>query len=504
MFSNPKLFRMACTVTGFCAVAWMALVVDWMALDQLPTWLPQVGLTAGAVLAAGWIWASWRQSNLKRAVVASLAYPPLWVFSVMATDVLVWDGLRSNLVSLGTGGLYLIGLIWLVWGLEQFAIYYEGRRNQARELQRQDLQRHSPQRQNRDQLLESKAHVLLEGYSEQRVSNPLDPAAWFYGRRGKKLNQSITVLMSYSGLFTLLTMLLSQVRGCEELYEMPAGGGNPQTVAQTVKIQKVIKKKFVINPFSSVIFNPPPIDEVKLQLQEATAHLYAVGYGEGDGAGFAGGTARGKVRFIRLEYSGGDWDQDFGVGADFNMLTEYHIRTKQKINSETESRAIVQLRNFPVGKSPPFVYMTGQKSISVSESERKILREYLLDKHGMIFCDNGGSRHFHNQFVDLMNRVLDGKVEAVAVPLDDPIHSVPYRIPFLPYVAPHGGKEALGWKVDGRWVAYYSPGDIADAWSDGHAGVKPEVWEYCYQLGTNVMFYAHLEYNKWIDARSKK
>ncbi|MDB5388512.1 MAG: hypothetical protein JWM11_4158 [Planctomycetaceae bacterium] len=489
--ANPQNFRIAWSMTAVFALLWLGLVVDWMAFDFLPPWLYLAGFSAAVVVSGAWIWASRRQSLLYRAVVYSLAYVPCWTFSVVGADYLVWDGMRSNLAQTGLGGLYLIGLGWVVWALERLTVHYENRRAQERDSAKEEsaVTAHS---------------ILLEGHSEQVVYNPLDPAAWYYGRRGKKLNQSISVLMSYSGLFTLIVMLLSHVRGCEELYEMPAGGGKPQMVAQTVKIKKVIKKKFVINPFSSVIFNPPPIDEVKLQLQEATAHLYAVGYGQGDGAGFAGGTPRGKVRFIRLEYAGGDWDQDFGVGADLNMLTEYGIRTKQKINTETESRAISQLRNFPIGKSPPFVYMTGQRSISISESERKILREYLLDKHGMIFCDNGGSRHFHNQFVAMMNYVLEGKVEPVAVPLDDPIHSVPYRIPFLPYVAPHGGKEALGWKVDGRWVAYYSPGDIADAWSDGHAGVKPEVWEYCFQLGTNVIFYAHLEYNKWLDARSKK
>lgn len=489
--THSKHYRTAYAVTALLALCWFGLVVDWMAFDLCPTWLHFAGFGAGAFVCGAWIWASRRQSLLYRSVVYSLAYTPCWTFSLVAADALLWDSLRANLAQMGMAGLYVLGLIWVVWALEKLAVHYEKQRAAAREADAEED-------------VVTTHQILLEGKSDQDVYNPLDPAAWYYGRRGKKLNQSITVLISYSGLFTLIAMLLSHVRGCEELYEMPAGGGKPQTVTQTVKIQKVVKKKFVINPFSSVIFNPPPIDEVKLQLQEATAHLYAVGYGEGDGAGFAGGTQRGKVRFIRLEYSGGDWDQDFGVGADLNMLTEYGIRTKQKISTETESRAISQLRNFPIGKSPPFVYITGQRSISISESERKILREYLLDKHGMIFCDNGGSRHFHNQFVAMMDYVLEGKVESVAVPLDDPIHSVPYRIPFLPYVAPHGGKEALGWKVDGRWVAYYSPGDIADAWSDGHAGVKPEVWEYCFQLGTNVMFYAHLEYNKWLDARAKK
>jgi hypothetical protein len=80
---------------------------------------------------------------------------------------------------------------------------------------------------------------------------------------------------------------------------------------------------------------------------------------------------------------------------------------------------------------------------------------------------------------------------------------VPYQIPFLPYVVAHGGKDALGWKVDGRWVCYYHPGDIGDAWSDGHAGIEPHIWEFCYQLGTNVINYSNVEYAKWSESRQK-
>lgn len=488
---STSIYRQpAFLATAVYALAWLGCVLDWMAFEQLPPWLRLLALLPALGVSYGWIQWGRQQSTFTLSVVGTLVYIPCWAALVVLADWLAWDSLRVSLAQLGLGGLYIVGLIWIVWGLEQAAQYYEALRKQQRLASRH--------------IETEPTQVLHESESDRRVHNPLDPAAWYYGRRSRKLNQSIAALMSYSGLFALIVTLMTQLRGCSETYEMPAGGGEQKTIAQTVKIQKVIKKKFVINPFSSIKFNPPPIEDVKLQLQEISSHLYAVGYGQGEGAGFAGGTQKGKVRFIRLEYAGGDWDQDFGVGADFNMLTEYGIRTKQKVNSETESRTISQLRNFPIGKSPPFVYITGQRSISISESERKILREYLLDKHGMIFCDNGGSRHFHNQFIELMNRVLEGKVEAVAVPLDDPIHSIPYKIPFLPYVAPHGGKEALGWKVDGRWVAYYSPGDIADAWSDGHAGVKTEIWEYCFQLGTNVIFYAHVEYNKWLEARQKK
>src|SRR5207248_3020231 len=157
-------------------------------------------------------------------------------------------------------------------------------------------------------------------------------------RRGKKLNQSLAAFTAYATCFFLVGLILSQMQGCQELYEMPAGGGEVAQIMQQVKIQKIIRKKFVVNPYSSIIFDVPPIDEVKLQLAEVTKHAYTVGYGQGTGAGFAGGTSRGKVRFIRLEYAGGDWDQDFGIGADLNMLLEYGIRTKQRVAEKTESR----------------------------------------------------------------------------------------------------------------------------------------------------------------------
>ena len=342
-------------------------------------------------------------------------------------------------------------------------------------------------------------------YDLERISyswNPLDQNAWYYGVHSRKLNQSVTALVSYSFAFALTFLLLGQIGGCSEIYEMPAGGGEQQQIAQQVKVQKVIKRKYVVNPFSAILFQVPPIDDIKLQLTELTHHAYKVGYGQGKGAGYAGGTKFGKVRFIRLEYSGGDWDQDFGIGADMNMLIEYNVRTQQKVHNKTESRTVSQLKNFPVGKSPPMVYLTGQKSISLSKNEVKTLRNYLTEKHGMIFGDNGGSGHFHNQFLSMMRQVLP-TVDPVPVPLDDVIHRIPYQIPFLPYVAPHGGQVALGWKVDGRWVCYYHPGDIGDAWADGHAGVKPEIFEYCFQLGTNVINYSHAEYSKWLEARKE-
>lgn len=549
-------------ITTVYAAIWALFLADWMWLQFL-NWTLSIGNLAlnpiywivfVGCLPLCWIWARWTRQPLQQdivttAIVFSVIYVFLWQFSVFACDQLVWDTVRTWLARCGTAGLFLIGLAWAIWYIDLAAFGIE-------------LQK----REENDERATS--GTIDEDSNEERLSNPLDLTAWYYhitffdwsllfalgiiaffgvvnfealravdpsamlslicvaaipgallvwraqrlysdrklriaAPAQRKLNQSLSTICSYSFAFTLAFLLFTQIGGCRELYEMPSGGGEQQTIAQTVKVQKIIKKKYVVNPFSAILFQVPPIDEVKLQLQEITKHQYVVGYGEGTGAGYAGGTKRGKVRFIRLEYTGGDWDQDFGIGADLNMLIEYGTRTNQKVANKTESRTVGQLKNFPIGKSPPVVYLTGQKNIIMSKNEIKILREYITEKHGMVFGDNGGSRHFHNQFVSMMRKVLPN-VRPVPVPLDDLIHRVPYQIPFLPYVAPHGGKEALGWKVDGRWVCYYHPGDIGDAWTDDHSGVKPEIYEFCYQLGVNVINYGHAEYSKWLQARTKK
>ena len=188
--------------------------------------------------------------------------------------------LSDTLTDLGTAGAFLIGLGWAVWAV--------------------DLQ-----------TKRAKPPTILPSW------NPFHLVAWYFGKKSRKLRQSLLTLLVYSVLFSAIFTILTRLTGCS-VYESPIGGGEEKELKQVVKIQKVIRKKFVINPYSSVLFNPPPIDDVKLQLLEETAHRYKVGQGEGKGAGSSAGTSRGKVRFIRLKYNGGDWEQDmeFPVGDD--------------------------------------------------------------------------------------------------------------------------------------------------------------------------------------------
>ena len=62
----------------------------------------------------------------------------------------------------------------------------------------------------------------------------------------------------------------------------------------------------------------------------------------------------------------------------------------------------------------------------------------------------------------------------------------------------HARPVPLGWKIDGRWAVYYHPGALSDAWRDDHAGIKKEIYDLCYQLGINIVYYAHKEYGRWL------
>jgi hypothetical protein len=457
--------RRPVVLTGVYAVLWCLLWLDARVGFMLAPPIQAIGFLTAIPVCLYWL-RRWRNGPpvVYRAVL-SACYLPVWQLAAHL-PLLVSAYKLSALISLaGTTGAFFLGLGWAVWWIDR------------------ETKRAAPPA------------------TSKRVWDPRQLVAWYFGRTSRKLRQSLFTLVTYTCLFGLVFLILTRLTGCS-IYESPIGGGEEKQLRQVVRIQKVINKKYVINPYSSILFNPPPIDDVKLEVLEVTEHLYKIGQGKGEGAGFSTGTTRGKVRFIRLKYDGGDWSQDMDRGSDLNLLTEYGVRLGHPVNDRPEPMEIGRLKSFPARKSPPMVYMTGQQNIHVSDAEINILRTYLLDHHGMLFGDNGGSSGWEGQFVTMMRKVLP-KVEPISVYLDHPIHRVPYVLPRLPIVAPHGRSNALGWVVDGRLVVYYHPGDIGDAWADGHSGVPQEIWESCYQLGTNVIYYAHAEYNKWLDATAK-
>lgn len=289
--------------------------------------------------------------------------------------------------------------------------------------------------------------------------------------------------------------------GWEEPYGLPKGAGQTpqQMVVKKVKPKKK-PKKLTVNPWSPYILTRMNIDDVVTlkELEEETRDTYeanhmAMGAGKGKKGGWPNGIEDSAIRFIRLKYRGGDWDQDMGKGSDYNLLIKFHEWTGFKIARDTEHREIQRLKFFPKKRSPPFVFLTGMRGINLSESEVKILRDYCLKEGGMLFIDNGGG-YFGSSVRQMLRRVFPGK-PLVDISNDDEIFQRPYVFPDgAPPFWHHDGSRALGIRDEGRWVVFYHPGDINDAWKDGHSGATDEVADQAYKLGVNIMYYAFTQY----------
>jgi len=309
-------------------------------------------------------------------------------------------------------------------------------------------------------------------------------------------------------LFVLFILpLLLRDWGMQKAYGVPKGSGNP--VVQMVKVKKIErkkqpkKKKFVLNMDSPIIFYRPDIDESQIfkQLEQETQDVYVatalkdgkLGKGGGRGGGWPSGMEGAKVRFIRLEYKGGDWDQDMGVGADYNLLIQFHKLTGFKIADATESITIPQLRRFPKHRGPPFVFITGRGAINVGKKDVDTLRWYCLQEGGLIFADNGGGT-FNQHFRALMRRCFP-ELDWVDIANDDILYRQPFVFPNgAPPLWHHSGNRALGLKHNGRWIVFYHQGDVNDAWKTGHSGASEAQAMQAYRLGVNIINYAFNQY----------
>jgi hypothetical protein len=259
--------------------------------------------------------------------------------------------------------------------------------------------------------------------------------------------------------------------------------------------------------------------ETQDEYAPATMTIIAGGRGSGTGGGFGpgnkpGGVGRGgvgpggfpegvrggMVRFIRLQYKGEDWEDgmDEVERADINFLEFFQGEIGWKVAKKGESHVIRLLRDYPRGRAPPFVFMTGAGKIEVTPAERNVLRAYLLDG-GMLFADCGSAR-WDRSFRQFIATVFPEKA-LVDVPDDDLIFRHPYRFTNgAPPLWHHGGFRALGIRHQNRWLVFYHPGDMNDAWKSGHSDMDREMAERALQLGVNVVYYAFCHY---LDATRK-
>ena len=294
------------------------------------------------------------------------------------------------------------------------------------------------------------------------------------------------------------------IRGCWLMspYEIPKGSG--KEVVEVVQVQRVQpqEKRFVLNLNSPIIYYIPDSkdSDVLKEVTEQTEMEYEasqltpgkIGKGGGDTGGWPDGMEDARVRFIRLKYNGGDWDQNMGQGADHNLLLYFNKLTGFKIASDTEAVTASQLARFPSGKAPPFIYLTGSGNINLSGRDIRLLRQYCLEEGGMIFADN--AYRFDRSFRNLVRQLFPGK-PLVDIADDDPIYQQPFLFPNgTPPIFQHSGTRALGVKHQGRWVVFYHQGDIGDAWKTGHSGIGEQKAMRAYKMGINVMYYAFTRY----------
>ena len=204
-----------------------------------------------------------------------------------------------------------------------------------------------------------------------------------------------------------------------------------------------------------------------------------------------------KIRFIRLDHGGQGWDDGMRqTQADTNFLQYFGKAIGvHQIARKGESHRIGLLDKYPRDGFPPFVYFTGNHNIGkISQKDLKILREYCLGG-GLLIAD-AGSKSFHNSFVHLSRQIFPDKT-LLKIPADDPLFQSPYSFPDGPPAFwAHGGKEPLGIKHDGRWMVFYHPGDMNDAWkSDNYTDVTPEMREKAMKLGVNLVMYSFEQWN---------
>jgi len=306
-------------------------------------------------------------------------------------------------------------------------------------------------------------------------------------------------------VYLLALTMMMMIRGCgwEKDYEIPYGSGTPTvTVVQVKKIKRKKPEKLVLNMDSPIIWTRPKLTDIDVlsDVDEATSEEYQanrnigkLGAGGGDQGGWPYGVANATVRFIRLRYSGGNWDWNSGHGGDYNMLLYFHKITGFKIAGNTEFKDVARLARFRKGKAPPFVYMTGTGRIHLNSRDTKVLRDYCLVEGGLIFGD-AASPTFHHYFAHMCRTVFPGK-PLVDIPDDDPIFREPFSFPNgAPPLWHHGGHRALGIKHEGRWVVFYHPGDMGDAWKTGHSGASDAVAQRALKLGINIMYYTFTRY----------
>ncbi|MGB9181991.1 MAG: DUF4159 domain-containing protein [Pyrinomonadaceae bacterium] len=175
--------------------------------------------------------------------------------------------------------------------------------------------------------------------------------------------------------------------------------------------------------------------------------------------------------FARLRYTSGNWDADPKMPANIlNSLVEYtSIRVDP--HERIVDAASKQLSNYP------FVYLTGNKLVRFTETERANLRRYLRNG-GFMFvddCNHDLDGAFAKTFENEIKLILDKPEEAMRkLPVNHALYRSFFEFKEGPPATSH---ELNGWgddlvhdylraiEIDGRIAVLYSNKDYGCEWN---------------------------------------
>jgi hypothetical protein len=327
--------------------------------------------------------------------------------------------------------------------------------------------------------------------------------------RDPRYSKSLLASAGVHALILFGALLISMLfRGCVPPFMAPKGSGTPSVTKIRFVPKKPKKKKYILNPNSAIIFDQPELDDSKIQEEvdyesqdvytaDADAVHGKMGAGGGDEGGWPDGDEAGKIRFARLKYDCRGWDdgmsEDTG-NADVNFLTFLRNlpSVSLKIANRGEAWTIGDYARLPKGRKPWFIYMTGSERFRMSKKDVQRLRDY-INEGGMIFADSSSER-WTRSFKAFCKYQLFPDKQLREIADDDPIFLRPYGFPNgAPPLFHHGGWKAMGIKQGDRWVVFFHPGDVNDAWK-----TPPQTEQYkrkaAFRLGVNIVWYAVTNY----------
>lgn len=206
-------------------------------------------------------------------------------------------------------------------------------------------------------------------------------------------------------------------------------------------------------------------------------------------------SAVGGFTFARLRYASGNWDADPKMPSNLlNSLVEY-----TSIRVDPNERVVdVSSRNI---FDYPFLYLTGNKVVRFTETERENLRRYLR-AGGFLFVDDC------NHDVDgTFAKTFESEIKAILDRPDEVMRKLPkthalYRAFFeFPEGAPATSHELNGWgddmvhdylkaiEIDGRISVLYSNKDYGCEWNYDWANKRFATRDNT-RFGVNIIVYA--------------